>query len=303
MSHGVARRRHPAHDRSDPAHAPPRPSSAIPLLGQVLVDALLALVNDILDFSKIEARRLDLEALPFDLRESVEDTRACSPSAPRKSGSSWRATSPAYAPPEGGGIRGGCARCSCRPARQRHQVHRPGRDRAARWRWKTWREGVVLHLPVSDTGVGIAAHSGEIFDAFVQADTSTTRKYGGTGLGLTIASRLVELMDGRIWLEHTEAPGQHVPLRALRSAAGDRSGRAGGVAGALAGLQVLVVDDHKTNARILEEMLQSWGMRPVLVHGGRAALAALAKKGPRDARYLVALVITDFDHRAWTGSP
>ena len=158
MSHGShALERHPAHDRSDPAHAPPRGRAArIPLLGQVLVDALLALVNDILDFSKIEARRLDLERCPSICARASRTRRACSPSAPRKSGSSWRATS--------------------RPTRLPGWWD-PGRlrqvlvdllgnaikftDRArscCAWRWKTWREGVVLHS-VSDTGVGIAAHS------------------------------------------------------------------------------------------------------------------------------------------------
>ena len=143
---------------------------------------------------------------------------------------------------------------------------------------------MTLHFAVSDTGIGIPPDKQrQIFQAFTQADSSTTRRYGGTGLGLAIALRLVELMGGRLWVESTEGHGQHVLLhRDLRDAA--RAGRARAPRPkALEGLRVLVVDDNATNRRILEEMLASWHMTPPTVAAdARSAVSILATR--RSAR-------------------
>src|SRR5262249_46078129 len=133
-----------------------------------------------------------------------------------------------------------------------------------------------LHVSVSDTGIGIPPDKlHAIFDAFVQADGSTTRKYGGTGLGLAISRRLIEMMDGRIWVESTLEKGStfHVTAR-LGVQEGPRRWRRREPAD-LCGLRVLVVDDHATNRRILEEMLGSWRMQPVAVADAAAALREL----------------------------
>jgi CheY-like chemotaxis protein len=136
---------------------------------------------------------------------------------------------------------------------------------------------VLVTFAVTDTGIGIPAEKhATIFEPFAQADSSTTRRFGGTGLGLTISARLVELMGGSIRMESEPERGTQVyftlpfetrsataiqtPHRELRD---------------LHGLEVLVVDDNATNRRILEEILTVWGMRPTLVDGGLAAIEAL----------------------------
>jgi CheY-like chemotaxis protein len=138
---------------------------------------------------------------------------------------------------------------------------------------------VCLHFSVRDTGVGIpASKQQKIFEAFSQADDSTTRKYGGTGLGLTISMRLVAMMGGRVWVESElgqgstfhftahlavgEAPlPKPVPLQQEK----------------LRGLPVLVVDDNSTNRRVLTGLLSRWGMRPTACDGGRDALVELQR--------------------------
>ncbi|MBC7897352.1 MAG: response regulator, partial [Cytophagaceae bacterium] len=134
-----------------------------------------------------------------------------------------------------------------------------------------------VRFSVSDTGIGIPPEKiASIFEAFTQADASTTRRYGGTGLGLTISSRLVRLMGGAISVESEPGRGStfHCTLPFEVRAAVEGSGPRRGFAD-LAGLSVLVVDDNATNRRILEEVLRGWGMRPTLVDGGTAAVQAL----------------------------
>ena len=123
---------------------------------------------------------------------------------------------------------------------------------------------------VADTGIGIPAEKrAAIFEPFEQADGSTTRKYGGTGLGLAISARLVELMGGRIWVEGN--PGGGSIFRFTAGLAADREARPSrgrGQPDVLDGLRVLVVDDNRTNRRILEEILAQWGCRARRPCGG-----------------------------------
>jgi len=152
---------------------------------------------------------------------------------------------------------------------------------------------VLLHFSVRDTGIGIPADKQHlIFEAFTQADGSTTRQYGGTGLGLAICTQLAQLMEGRIWVESEVGRGStfHFTARfGVQSQPTAASRRATPVS--LQGLPVLVVDDNATNRRILEEVLTHWGMRPTIVDGGAAALAAL--KAARDTGSPIPLVLLD----------
>ncbi len=142
-----------------------------------------------------------------------------------------------------------------------------------------------------DTGIGIPKEKHAlIFQSFSQADTSTTRKYGGTGLGLTISQRLVELMGGRIWIESDAGRGStfHFTAKFTRTHAG--AGAALPPPVQLHGLPVLVVDDNATNRRILEEVLRSWHMTVTAVDGARPALAALERAGSAGEPFALVLI-------------
>jgi CheY-like chemotaxis protein len=147
---------------------------------------------------------------------------------------------------------------------------------------------------VSDTGIGIPADKRQlIFDPFSQADSSTTRKYGGTGLGLTISTRLVQMMDGKIWVESDVGRGSQFHFTARLGAADAKEIKVGTVAPpeVLRGVKVLVVDDNSTNRRILEGMLLRWQMKPSAAEGGRSALAQLSSA--RENGEPFALILTD----------
>ena len=240
-------------------------------------DALLGIINDILDFSKIEARKLDIDVINFDLRYTLDDTlRALAPRAHAKELELACSVSPDVPQALGGD-----------PSRLRQiMVNLIGN--AVKFTEKgevVVRVGcepldaahVSVTITVSDTGIGIPREKhATIFDPFTQADASTTRRFGGTGLGLTISSRLVALMGGRISVESEPGHGTQfyvtLPFEIRTEIVTPTARRE---LKDLRGLQVLVVDDNATNRRILDETLTVWGMRPTLVDGGFAALAAL----------------------------
>jgi CheY-like chemotaxis protein len=133
-----------------------------------------------------------------------------------------------------------------------------------------------LHFLVRDTGMGIPPDKQQsIFEAFGQADSSTTRKYGGTGLGLTISARIVQMMKGRIWVESSSGVGSTFHFTAEFLVGQGKPLGPDLDATVLAGLRTLVVDDNATNLKILDRMVRSWLMLPVLVDGGSKALEQL----------------------------
>jgi two-component system sensor histidine kinase/response regulator len=158
----------------------------------------------------------------------------------------------------------------------------------------TGAEQGVLQFTVSDTGIGIPTEKQKlIFEAFTQADTSTTRKYGGTGLGLTISTRLVEMMGGTIWVESKPGRGTRFHFTVRLAAADAHATRVGTIAPPemLRGVKVLVVDDNRTNRGILEGMLKRWGMKSTLVEGGEEALVQLSIA--RESGEPFGLILTD----------
>jgi CheY-like chemotaxis protein len=152
---------------------------------------------------------------------------------------------------------------------------------------------LFLQFLVRDTGIGIPQDKQKmIFDAFSQADGSTTRKFGGTGLGLTISARLVEAMGGKIWVESTPSKGTCFRFTAALGVSSETQQLAKlAEAIPLAGIRVVVVDDNLTNRRILSDMLWGWGMLPAPAASGPEALAHLRRGLQRGQPY--SLVLTD----------
>ena len=239
--------------------------------------SLLRIINDILDFSKIEAGKFDLEAIDFNIQESIGE--AVSTLSLRASEKRLElALRIDAAVPEivvGDSVR--LRQVLINLIGNAIKFTDEGEvviDVEVEFRTET---DVVMHFRVKDTGLGISKDKQQsIFEAFAQADTSTTRKYGGTGLGLTITSRLVELMGGTIWVESNIGEGStfHFTSRfavsqiAMTSAC-DVSPTS------VQGLPVLVVDDNATNRRILQELLEQMQMKPTLVSSGAEAMRAI----------------------------
>jgi PAS domain S-box-containing protein len=263
-------------------------------------EALLAVINDILDFSKIEAGKLDLDQVPFSLREVLGGAVKTMALRAHQKGLELACRVAPDAPDfllgDPGRLRqvvvnlvGNAIKFTARgevvvsvsmePADSfsREPEASAAAPQAAALASGSRLNGpraVLLHFEVRDTGIGVPADKRQlIFEAFSQADASTTRHYGGTGLGLTISTRLADLMGGRIWVDSTEGQGStfhftarfglqpHPPPARLPAK--------------LEGLPVLVVDDNATNRRILEESLAAWRMKPTGADGGPAALEAL----------------------------
>jgi two-component system, sensor histidine kinase and response regulator len=251
-------------------------------LVRLSAESLLSIINDILDFSKIEAGKLSIESIPFDLRESLGDTmKVLSVRAHQKNLELAYEVQPDV--PEA--LLGD-------PGRLRQiLINLLGNAIKFTERGEVFLSvelrsegpsGVVLHFAVKDTGIGVPVEKqGAIFEPFSQADGSMTRKYGGTGLGLTICTRLVEMMHGRIWLESQFGSGSTFHFTVQLQVGQGSSQQAAISPDGLRDLEVLVVDDNATNRRVLVGMLTRWGMKPVTADGAAAALRLLelAKSG------------------------
>jgi PAS domain S-box-containing protein len=239
--------------------------------------SLLSVINDVLDFSKIEAGKLEFESIPFLLRDSVSDAmRGLAARAHEKGLELTMDISPDLPNNVVGD-----------PARLR-QVIVNLVGNAIKFTEKggvnvrlglegTEGELARYHFVVSDTGIGIPAEKQSgIFEAFAQADGSTTRRYGGTGLGLAICSNLVSGMSGRLWVESEVGKGTdfHFVVSLPLQEAGFQPVRPTNIS-ALKGAQVLVVDDDATNCRILVGVLKGWRLRPRAVSSGAEALEEL----------------------------
>jgi len=244
-------------------------------------ESLLGIINDILDFSKIDAGRLELETHPFDLRACIESAfDLVTEPAARKGLELAFLIDPAVP----AGLNGDVTRLrqvlvnllgnavkftdagevvlTAEPGDEPHQVH----------------------VAVRDTGIGIPAdRTHRLFEEFSQLDSSTTRRYGGTGLGLAVSKRLAELMGGTMWVESVAGEGStfHFTISAEAADVPSRAA-AGGVPSELTGKRVLVVDDNAINRRILDLQTDAWGLHAHSVETGDEALAIVERGDPLD---------------------
>jgi two-component system, sensor histidine kinase and response regulator len=246
-------------------------------LAKLSADSLLSLINDILDYSKIEARKLEIDAIEFNLGDNLDDTlKALSLRAHQKGlelAYDLQPDVPGALVGDPGRLRQIIVNLVGNAIKFTEKgevvVHVQADSRT--------NDEIELHFTIADTGIGIPAEKqSAIFEAFTQADGSMSRTYGGTGLGLTISSRLVELMRGRIWVESEVNKGsrfhftahfglQKVPARTIvpRDLA------------TLRNMRVLVVDDNATNRQILLKMLTNWHTNPTAVESGTRAITTL----------------------------
>jgi signal transduction histidine kinase/DNA-binding response OmpR family regulator/HPt (histidine-containing phosphotransfer) domain-containing protein len=279
-------------------------------------DALLGIINDILDFAKIEAGRLELDPADFLLRSAVGDTLRALAARAHKKGLELvyqvQPDVPDALVGDAGRLRqillnlvGNAIKFTERgevvvSIRQQTMAHTERTERNQREKnegkegppFSSVSSGVCLHFEVRDTGIGIPPEKQmKIFQAFEQEDTSTTRKYGGTGLGLTIAARLVALMGGQINVESEQGRGSSFAFTArlgLQSHQPETATASAPIV--LRGLPVLVVDDSATNRHILEEWLGSYAMEPTAVGDGVTAMAALWRGVAKGRPYPLALL-------------
>jgi two-component system sensor histidine kinase/response regulator len=256
-------------------------------------DSLLTLINDILDFSKIEAGKLEIESIDFEFKQSVGDTlKTLALRAHLKNLElTWRVGP--EVPERLKGDMGRLRQILVNLVGNAVKFTESGEVAVNVEKQAEDESGVLLHFRVRDTGIGVPKDKQEmIFDAFTQADSSSTRNYGGTGLGLAITSRLVELIGGKLWVESEPGKGSTFHFTGHFGFAGD-DGHALKAADPeiLSGLRILVVDDNQTNLTILLELLAAWGLRPEAAKGGQTALEALRRAHTQGLPFR--LVITD----------
>jgi len=273
------------------AELPPEPTECLHM-ARGSAESLLTLINDILDFSKIEAGHLEFDATDFAVQSWAEETlRAFGLRASEKDIELTCEVCPGV--PEF--VHGDSARLrqvlinligNALKFTERGEVSlrifTDGEDS----------NGCKLHFVVTDTGIGIPDDKQRlIFEAFSQAESSMARKYGGTGLGLTISSRLVEMMGGRIWVESEPGCGSAFHFTSQVKIASGAASLLPQKADSLESASVLVVDDNATNRRILAETLTGWGMKVSLAASAPAAFEQLARAA--ETGHPFRLVLTD----------
>jgi PAS domain S-box-containing protein len=254
-------------------------------------ESLLAIIDDILDFSKIEAGEMRLETIDFDLRGVVEDVALLAAERAHAKGLELASV-------------------------VEHDVQTalrgdPGRIRQVLTNLlgnaiKFTEEGevvvctslveerdgtAVVRFEVKDTGIGIAReHQERLFEPFTQADASTTRRHGGTGLGLVISKQLVEMLGGEIGVESEPGAGSNFFFEVPFEEQPEGARIASDFPADLRDVHILVVDDNETNRKIVHEQTLSWGMKNEMAEDGPGALQALREAAKRGEPYDVAIL-------------
>jgi two-component system, sensor histidine kinase and response regulator len=256
--------------------------------------SLLSIINDILDLSKIEAGKVELERSDFNFRDMVEESgRLLAIRAHQKGIEMICDIDPAVPDFIHGdahrirqvliNLMGNAVRFT-----ERGEVVLKVRLDSPQAEMPQPHEPLVLLFAVCDTGVGIPdAKQKQIFEAFSQADNSTTRKYGGTGLGLTISKRLVEILGGRIWVNSSEGRGSTFSFTVPVEQAHTPPQRGASLHQNLKDVRILVVEPNRSNCRLLANYLTRWGMRVSTAASGPAAMRLL---DPSDEPFALVLI-------------
>jgi two-component system sensor histidine kinase/response regulator len=263
-------------------------------------NSLLSLINDILDFSKIEAGHLSLESIDFSLQNLVDTTVGTLALRSREKGLELIPYIKNNVPDVLIGDPGRLSQILVNLINNAVKFTEKGEIIIQVENELQTEDKVCLHFSVTDTGIGIPKEKQQlIFNAFTQADSSTTRKYGGTGLGLAISSRLLELMDGKIWVESELGKGSIFHFTAYfdiqkQSKPDDTILNIVDIHD----VQVLIVDDNSINRLIFEETLISWGMKPITANDGQSAIIQM-KKAVKDCKpfplVLLDIIMPDMD--------
>jgi signal transduction histidine kinase/CheY-like chemotaxis protein/ligand-binding sensor domain-containing protein/HPt (histidine-containing phosphotransfer) domain-containing protein len=255
-------------------------------------DSLLTLINDILDFSKIEAGKFELETIDFKLRGSIDPTLKMFSLHAHQKGLELKCRIDPDVPDALLGDPSRLRQILLNLLGNALKFTERGGINLAVQRESGDDVTTCLHFSVRDTGIGISAEKqAHIFDAFTQADGSTTRRFGGTGLGLTISRQLVQMMGGRIWVESVPAQGSTFHFTANFGVSKAPESLVMAERAELKDMRVLVVDDNLTNRCVLEGQLTLWGMKPTLAGSGEEALRILARASHDEDPF--ALVLTD----------
>jgi signal transduction histidine kinase/DNA-binding response OmpR family regulator len=261
---------------------------------KISADSLLSLINDILDFSKIEAGMLEFDIIDFNLRDSLEHTTDMLNLRADKKGLELTCHIPPEIPVALEGDPGRLRQVIINLVGNAIKFTEQGEVALDIKMESHTQNEIFLHFTVTDTGIGIPANKQQaIFDSFSQADGSTTRNYGGTGLGLTICRQLVDKMSGEIWVESEEGQGSafHFTAR-LGQQSISKTRQVPVELKDLNDMPVLVVDKNKTNRCILEELLVSWQMKPTLAESSEAALAAIEQAKETGMPFSLAIIET-----------
>jgi two-component system sensor histidine kinase/response regulator len=238
--------------------------------------SLLGIINDILDFSKIEAGKMDMEAVDFQLEDTLENISTLVGIKTQEKGLELLFKIDPSVPRALVGDPLRLGQILINLSNNAVKFTDTGEIVVATELVKKDQARVTLKFSVHDTGIGMTAEqAAKLFQPFAQADSSTTRKYGGTGLGLTISKRLAEMMGGKIWVESNPGQGSTFSFTADLGLGKERAKKHFKPASELRGMKVLVVDDNATSRSILQEMLESFSFEVSSASSGEEGITEL----------------------------